>query len=189
MKMVKLSAVIAGAILLSACSTTGNNGLGPGVDPDALGSEEGVEVFGVEDSTIQAGEAQFRIVNGVMDEATALYYDDLKRVFYFDFDKARVSAEDMEELRKNAEFMKAFPSARIQINGHADERGTREYNIALGERRAKAVELILKTHGITNEVSVVSFGEEKPVMIGHEEASWSKNRRSEILYDFSNVGN
>ncbi len=106
-----------------------------------------------------------------------------KRVFYFDFDSAEVSAEDRAALRAHAEFLAAHPGISAVLEGHADERGTREYNMALGERRAKAVAKLLVLQGAArDQLQTISFGEERPVALGHDEEAWRLNRRVEILY-------
>ncbi|EAR60138.1 peptidoglycan-associated lipoprotein Pal [Neptuniibacter caesariensis] len=107
----------------------------------------------------------------------------LQTVFYFDFDKSVVKAAGFADLEKHAAYLSANPSAQVVLEGHADERGTREYNIALGERRAKAVARFLQVNGASgSQIETVSFGEEKPAVLGHSEASWSQNRRVELKY-------
>tara|TARA_R110002167_G_scaffold52042_2_gene150530 strand:- start:1373 stop:1930 length:558 start_codon:yes stop_codon:yes gene_type:complete len=107
----------------------------------------------------------------------------LQTVFYFDFDKAVVPADAFEDLSAHAKYLAANPNARLVLEGHADERGTREYNMALGERRAKAVSRFLTVQGAgSNQLEVVSYGEERPAMMGHEEGSWAQNRRVELKY-------
>ncbi len=108
---------------------------------------------------------------------------DLQTVFYFDFDKSVVKAAGFTDLEKHAAYLAANPSAQVVLEGHADERGTREYNIALGERRAKAVARFMQVNGASaGQLETVSFGEEKPAVLGHSEASWSQNRRVELKY-------
>lgn len=107
----------------------------------------------------------------------------LQTVFYFDFDKSVVKASGFADLEKHAAFLAANPSAQVVLEGHADERGTREYNIALGERRAKAVARFMQVNGASaSQVETVSFGEEKPAILGHSDSSWSQNRRVELKY-------
>lgn len=104
-------------------------------------------------------------------------------VFYFDFDQAVIKPEAFEALQAHASFLAGNPSSAIRLEGHADEQGTREYNVALGERRAKAVESFLLANGAqAGQIEVVSYGEERPVDAGHNEGSWSKNRRVEVIY-------
>lgn len=107
----------------------------------------------------------------------------LQTVYYFDFDKAVVKADAFEDLSAHAKYLAANPDARLVLEGHADERGTREYNMALGERRAKAVSRFMTVQGAgSNQIEVVSYGEERPAMMGHDESSWAKNRRVELKY-------
>ncbi|MCP4598588.1 peptidoglycan-associated lipoprotein Pal [Neptuniibacter sp.] len=114
---------------------------------------------------------------------TAAEVANLQTVFYFDFDRAVVKSAGFNDLEKHGQYLAANPSARVVLEGHADERGTREYNMALGERRAKAVSRFLQVNGASaNQIEAVSFGEEKPAVLGHSESSWSQNRRVELKY-------
>lgn len=107
----------------------------------------------------------------------------LQGLFYFDYDQAIVKRAGHMELNKHAEVLAGNRGMRIRLEGHADERGTREYNLALGERRANAVRAYLVAQGATrSQIEVISYGEEKPVDAGSNEASWAKNRRVEIVY-------
>ena len=103
--------------------------------------------------------------------------------FYFDFDQAIVKRAGHAELDKHAVAMKQNPSLRARLEGHADQRGTREYNLALGERRANSVRAYLVAQGAAaSQLEVISYGEEKPYATGSNEMSWSYNRRVEIVY-------
>jgi peptidoglycan-associated lipoprotein len=105
------------------------------------------------------------------------------RVIYFDFDRSDIKPEFADLLDAHAEHLVANPDISIAIEGHCDERGTREYNMALGERRAHSVLRILTSKGVSrSQIRTVSFGEEKPEVEGHEEAAWSKNRRAVFVY-------
>jgi peptidoglycan-associated lipoprotein len=107
----------------------------------------------------------------------------LAHVIYFDFDQSTIKAEFRTALNGHAAYVSQNPSARIVLEGHADERGTREYNIALGERRGNAVSRYLVVQGVSvDAIEVVSFGEERPVNAGQDNASLSENRRVEIRY-------
>jgi len=100
---------------------------------------------------------------------------------YFDYDKADIKAEAKPVLEKKAEFLRANASYKVTIEGYCDERGTNEYNMALGDRRAKSAMKYLNALGISaNRMSTVSYGEEKPADPGHNEAAWAKNRRGEF---------
>ncbi len=108
---------------------------------------------------------------------------DLQTIYYFDFDKAVIKSSAFEDLSAHAKYLSANPAVRLVLEGHADERGTREYNMALGERRAKAVNRFLTVQGAAaNQIEVVSYGEERPAMMGRDDASQSKNRRVELKY-------
>lgn len=100
------------------------------------------------------------------------------RVF-FDTDQSEVDAEDQATLQSQATYLRQYPQVRVTIEGHADERGTREYNLALGERRANAAKNYLVAQGIPeSRVSTISFGKERPDATGSDEASWARNRRA-----------
>lgn len=106
-----------------------------------------------------------------------------KRAVYFAFDSSAVDAANRAVVEQNAGYLSANPQVKVTLEGHCDERGTREYNLALGERRAQAVERMLRVLGVAgNRVSVVSYGEEKPVAMAHDEAAWRLNRRVEFVY-------
>ena len=103
--------------------------------------------------------------------------------FYFDFDQAMVKRQGHAVLNKHARYLAANSGARVRLEGHADERGTREYNLALGERRANAIRAYLTSQGASNyQAEVISYGEEKAAADGHDESSWSMNRRVELIY-------
>ena len=101
---------------------------------------------------------------------------------YFNFDSAALSDESRANLSKNAELLASQPSVKLQIEGNCDERGSDEYNLALGERRAKAARDYLVNLGVApDRLSIISYGEEKPADQGHDEAAWAKNRRDEFV--------
>ncbi len=101
---------------------------------------------------------------------------------YFDFDKAVVKTTEIEKIRSVAAHLKSNATHLLEVDGHCDERGTEEYNRALGERRAQAIREVLAREGVGPErVRTVSFGEDKPVDPGHSESAWSKNRRGEFI--------
>jgi len=102
---------------------------------------------------------------------------------YFDFDKSDLRQDARDVLSKNAELiLKSMGGIKIQVAGHCDERGSAEYNLALGEYRAKSVQKYLTTLGVkAADISVISYGEEKPAVMGNDEAAWAKNRRAEFV--------
>src|SRR5690606_35852049 len=106
-----------------------------------------------------------------------------KRVIYFDFDRAEIKPEYRQIIQAHAEYLSANRNTRIVLEGHTDERGSREYNMGLGERRATAVRSIFTLQGVSSDqIETVSFGEERPVAMGQSEDSWRLNRRVEIIY-------
>lgn len=106
-----------------------------------------------------------------------------KRIIYFDYDKATINPKYQAILNAHSTLLAKHSNVDIRLEGHADERGTREYNVALSEERAKAVEWIMRSKGVTNsQTEVIAYGEERPAIVGVGEKSWSKNRRVEIKY-------
>lgn len=106
-----------------------------------------------------------------------------KRTIYFMLDSSQVQQDFIPIIAAHARYLVANPSRHIVLEGNGDERGSREYNIGLGEQRAKTVASMLKAQGVSDsQLSVVSYGEEKPVAMGHDESSWELNRRVELAY-------
>ena len=106
-----------------------------------------------------------------------------EHIIYFGFDISSINDEYLSILNAHAKYLKANPDAKVLIEGHADERGTPEYNIALSERRAKSVVTYLENMGVSeDQLSIVSYGEEKPMVKDRSEAAFSKNRRAVIVY-------
>jgi peptidoglycan-associated lipoprotein len=106
----------------------------------------------------------------------------LLKDIHFDFDKYDIRSGDAEILKENAALLMKYPKVKIQVEGHCDERGTNEYNLALGERRANAAKKYLLSLDVsTDRISSISYGEEKPLDAGHNEEAWSKNRRGHFV--------
>ncbi|NAW85305.1 peptidoglycan-associated lipoprotein Pal [Photobacterium halotolerans] len=106
-----------------------------------------------------------------------------EQTVYFQFDNAEIQASYQAMLEAHAEYLRNNSGVKIVVEGHADERGTPEYNIALGERRANAVAKYLQALGVSSsQISIVSYGEEKPLVLGHTDADYAKNRRSVLVY-------
>ncbi|MBS0364705.1 MAG: peptidoglycan-associated lipoprotein Pal [Proteobacteria bacterium] len=105
------------------------------------------------------------------------------RIVYFEFDSTEIKGAGTEVVGAHARYLAANPTARVRLEGNTDERGSREYNIGLGERRAQAVRHALLLQGAADgQISTVSYGEERPAAPGHDEEAWAKNRRVEIVY-------
>ncbi len=101
---------------------------------------------------------------------------------YFDFDKSNIRADQEGRITKNAELLNASPSVRVRVEGNTDERGTNEYNMALGERRAMAGKKFLINMGVVeSRIDTLSYGEERPLNYGHDEHAWSQNRRDDFV--------
>ena len=150
--------LIAGLLLLAACAQTpSNTGTGGG---GGSGSGGGATT----NAPAPGSKEEFAQVVG-------------DRVF-FDFDKSVIKAEGQTTLQRQADWLKKYANFTVTIEGHCDERGTREYNLALGERRATAVRNALVALGIpANRLKTISYGKERPAVLGSNEAAWAQNRR------------
>ncbi len=116
------------------------------------------------------------------DAETSLIADFEKNVgdrVFFAFDSSSLSNEAKEQLAKEVTWLKNHPKVKVTVEGHADERGTRDYNVALGERRAEAVKNFLVNHGVdAASLETISYGKERPAVVGNDESSWKQNRRA-----------
>jgi peptidoglycan-associated lipoprotein len=158
-----ISALIAASLALGACAGKAPKVLPPDPGPAvSTGSSQGA-------STAPVPGSQADFVAQMMGQDS----------IYFDTDRFNIDSADMAALQAQAAWLGKYPAKRASIEGHADERGTREYNLALGERRANAAKNYLVSLGIdAARLSTVSFGKERPVALGSDEASWAKNRRA-----------
>lgn len=175
MKHLKFALVIVTVLFLSACTSTGSlfGKKDKSADGADAGADTGAESMGLE------SEGQLA-VDPLSDPASILS----NRVIYFDFDKSDVRPEFVDIVVAHGRYLADNPSLTMRLEGHADERGTREYNVALSERRANAVRSQLMVQGARAEqIQVISYGEEMPVAFGHDEESWRLNRRAEIIYE------
>jgi len=171
MRRVAIVLVVAAALALGACA-----GKPTKPAPSAPETSEGAQGAG-------AGAASAAAANPD-DEAMGPQAGLLAtRVVYFDFDSAEIKGAGTDVVAAHAKYLGAHPAIRVRLEGHTDERGSREYNIGLGERRAQSVRRALLLQGATDvQISTVSYGEERPAAPGHDEAAWAKNRRVEIVY-------
>ncbi len=161
----KLAILGAMALLISACQSTDT------VDTSAETEMEAPVATSTPATTGPSPEEQARMAA-----------EALARVVYFDFDQSVLKPETRSLLLQHAAYLRTV-NTPIVLEGHADERGTREYNIALGERRAQAVADFLVLQGISaSRIETVSYGEERPAVVGSNETAWSRNRRVEIRY-------
>jgi len=130
--------------------------------------------------TVKQVETQPVVANPLKDPGNVLS----KRSIYFDYDSFVVKEEDKPLVTAHAKFLTDNRNRKIIIQGNTDERGSREYNIGLGQRRADSVKKMMMLLGVTDgQIETVSFGEEKPAVQGSDEGAWAKNRRAEIVYD------
>ena len=170
MSHTKILALLLGACVLAACSS-------PTVpDPEPTNTDygsAGAETGGYDDRGLGDGEPiDFDPSGG-----------ELAYIIYFDFDSSEVRAGDTDVVSRHAVQLASNPGTRVRLEGHADERGSREYNIGLGERRAQAVRRLLLIQGASaSQIATVSFGEERPQAEGSNEAAYELNRRVEINY-------
>jgi peptidoglycan-associated lipoprotein len=159
-------------VLLTGCASQDI----PDPDPtDATyGSEDGADTDGMGGSGLGEGE------NIDFDDPSG---GELASIVYFDFDSSELRPEDTDTVARHAMQLADNPQLSVRLEGHADERGSREYNIGLGERRSQTVRRMLLIQGAAaGQISTVSFGEERPVAFGNDEDSWSQNRRVEFKY-------
>jgi peptidoglycan-associated lipoprotein len=153
---IKYLSLIAAVALIAACDTTPKDGSGAG---------------GAGQTSVRPG-SQEDLAQNVGD-----------RIF-FGSDRSDLSTEARTTLARQAQWLKTYPSVTVTIEGHADERGTREYNLALGERRATAVKNYLAAQGIqAGRVKSISYGKERPAVLGSDESSWAQNRRGVTVVD------
>jgi peptidoglycan-associated lipoprotein len=181
---------------VSACTTTqeemsaGGDGA-PVVDESQSGSSgtvdggsDGAEATGLDGA--DGGDGTPIADYGAMTAMEQLNRTDgdlADRTIYFEYDSAKLTSESIAILETHGNFIAGNGEVKVRLEGHGDERGSREYNIALGDRRAQSVRRVLLFQGASSDqVETVSYGEEKPMELGHDDAAWSKNRRVELIY-------
>lgn len=154
--------LVAGALAVSACASKAPKQLPPEPSGVATSTDEGMGS---------------RIVPGSQADFVALMQG--QDTIYFDTDRYNIDSADMAALQSQAQWLMRYPAKRATIEGHCDERGTREYNLALGERRANAAKNYLASLGVDPaRLSTVSYGKERPIALGSDEDSWARNRRA-----------
>ena len=167
-----ICSVVAMSAVLTGCpkkpQTLPDSGATP-TDPSAdTGSASGTDVSG---SNLSA------------DERAIEQLKQTGMIVYFDYDRAEIKAEYVPIVAAHAKFLNGNASRKVRLEGHSDERGSREYNIGLGERRAQAVRRALMLQGVTDtQITTVSYGEERPAVAGGDETSYARNRRVELTY-------
>jgi len=180
MKKIVLAALV--VAFVAGCSTNPTTApvedKSSGTDPSAASTAGGASTSGTSTAGV-AGSNTGSGVNPLKDPNNVLS----KRSIYFEYDSFTVSDQYKALVEAHAKYLAANRNARVALQGHADERGSREYNIALGQKRADAVKRMMTLLGVQETiVETVSFGEEKPKNAGHDETSWTENRRVDIIY-------
>lgn len=182
MRINKMVSVLMFSAALAACDP---QNVQDDTAADDQQGQEGIQTGGLSDSDLSGGTA----LNGmrVSYEKSAINDPNnvlAEKVIYFDYDSDQISSEYQELIAHHGKYLAANPDMTVRLEGHADERGSREYNVALANRRAQAVRKLVLFQGIeTGQESVISYGEEKPVALGHDEESWRLNRRVELVYE------
>ena len=177
-RILSIALLIAGAALLSGCPKKHNVIEPPAAGTQVPGSSDTAEGASASGRSLD-GDANAQ-GNGMGANATGPL---AKRVIYFDFDKSEIKPEFADVVSAHARNLTTNPNLKIKLEGNTDERGTREYNIGLGERRAQAVRRALMLQGVAeSQLTTVSFGSERPAAEGDDESAWAKNRRVELVY-------
>jgi peptidoglycan-associated lipoprotein len=179
MKFMHVFAVAVLALGLAACQKPKQ------VKPEGDGSAATTETGGATTSGIgsEAGGAGTSAGTALTAQQQALADLKAKSVVYFDYDSSEIRAEYLDVVAAHAAYLVKYPAARVRLEGHTDERGSREYNIGLGERRGQAVRKALMLQGVADaQVATVSYGEERPAVEGSDEAAYAQNRRVELAH-------
>jgi len=175
-KLVKGLALALPILALTACGSTQNN------EADAAMTDS-TSQSGMVDEQVTEMEAVQPVLT--LEEQQRVKFEELRQehVIYFELDQSDVQGEYADLLEAHASYLRDHPGVNVLVEGHADERGTPEYNIALGERRAKAVSQYLEALGVLpSQLSTVSYGEEKPLDPSHTDDAFAKNRRAVLVY-------
>lgn len=167
-KYLVLSALIAGSMLVGCASDGEKTGAG---STGRSTSNSGLSTGGAGSNATGSGR-----------ELAGQGVDLSKRVIFFDFDSSELSSEGQAIVANWAKHLSQTPASKVRLEGSTDERGSREYNVALGERRARSVQQALQLRGVSaGQLTVISYGEERPASLGHDESAWAENRRVEFV--------
>ncbi|SMN14948.1 18K peptidoglycan-associated outer membrane lipoprotein; Peptidoglycan-associated lipoprotein precursor; Outer membrane protein P6; OmpA/MotB precursor [uncultured Candidatus Thioglobus sp.] len=182
--MLKITSLITATVLLSSCSTVVEElyqKVAP--KPSVVNTEESIVAADTSSFESQEYGGNYTVKNSAIHAATSeLKSTGVSFVLYFSYDGSEINEAATKQIILHANFMRDNPSLNLRLEGHADERGTREYNLALGENRALAVKEVLGLYDLSSRVEVISFGEEMPIVQTHDESAWEKNRRVEFIY-------
>ncbi len=173
LKMLKIIPVLALTLVFAGCSSM----TGTKDDQSSSGGAPVTDSKGAQTSGANQGGAW---TGNPLDNPDSLLFT---KVIYFDYDIDQVRADYQDAVVAHGDYLAANPSVTVTIEGHADERGSREYNIGLGERRANNVKRLLMSQGAAeNQIVTISYGEEQPAELGSNESAWSLNRRAVFVY-------
>ena len=174
----ELLTLFAATLLLGACAGESGTRIETGTEAEVVDSLMSSDLSG---SASTQGIAEGSAFQGhPLDDPESALSD---RTIYFAFDSSRIEGENRTIVEAHALWLAQHPGASVTLEGHADERGTREYNIALGERRANSVRQLMAFSGASGgQIRTISYGEERPAVDGHDESAWRLNRRVEIIY-------
>jgi peptidoglycan-associated lipoprotein len=174
MNVLRLATAIATAAALAGCATEGNQ---------ATNSTATAQPAARSASATPAPAPSPHSAMGIMMGSSGAKTAPMMRSIYYAYDKADLTPESRKVVEANAEYLRQNPKLKVVVEGNADERGSAEYNVALGQRRADGVSKIMTLLGINSDrIETVSFGKEKPKVVGHDESAWSQNRRSDIVF-------
>lgn len=174
-KNILIASMVVLAVAASGCAS-GKKKATPAAAPEAYGTSQTAPMGG------EAYGGATQIGASPSDDAVAAERALSNNIVYFEYDSSDISATGMEVVGRFGSYLAANPASRVRLEGHADERGSREYNVGLGERRAKAVEAALLSSGVSpNQLSLLSYGEERPAVVGSDEAAYAQNRRVQII--------
>lgn len=161
--LLKLSCVAIGLLSLTACSTMGRNGSNGNLSTTALGNQYGVQPMGVGNDILLAAPHN--------------------QSYYYDVNKSILTSQYVASVNAQANYMVSHPSAKVLVAGNTDARGSHEYNMALGERRAMSVVNLLRQDGVrASQISHISYGDMRPIALGSTETAWAQNRRVDLTY-------
>jgi peptidoglycan-associated lipoprotein len=179
MRFIQAVAIVLVLGWLAACSSTGDKKAGEAAVVEDRSTEAEMDSTAAGATTSVVGGYSDLTIESLTDPNSPLS----QRVIYFEFDSSEVSEQDREFVAAHAAILAANANLKVSIEGHADERGSREYNIGLGEKRAQSVRQMMEFNGVLpSQMTTVSYGEEKPAVEGHDESAWSMNRRVELVY-------
>jgi len=189
MTLKKLHLLLLAVVFVSGCQSSGDQ---MAIDDGAPAMDDQVQVDGSGSDASSFEGSDGSTLTPIVEEPVLSVQQMLAkadspiatRIIYFDFNSAKINDDSLALLEAHGNFIASNGNVTVRLEGHTDERGSREYNIALADRRAQSVRRVLLFQGASSDqLETISYGEEQPVMMGHEESAWSKNRRVELVYN------